>query len=220
MKGNLEARQAEMRARMAQQTQKCANKDCTHQARKGQAYCSRCTTKAIQEKLRDTLPGVISAATPKPVAETTGDGRGPSELEQNKDDARTDTENVHVSPSLSNEPSPVEITGKQYTRKEAAKLIGIGYTTLMKWEKKGVCRPRHIAFGNKYIYSEDEIEKARVYKNSEIPFDPTSPSTTEGTPRAGTLDSFAKQRGAKFALGKKVEKSVAKQLGSIGGRLV
>lgn len=207
MKGNLEARQAEMRARMQQQTQKCANKDCTHQARKGQVYCSRCTTKAIQEKLRDTLPGMKPAAPAKQVVEKQESPQQPLDLGVEID--REYPEDPHA-----------RYVEKQYSRKQAAKLIGVSQTTLIKWEKKGVCSPRHIAFGNRYIYSEEEIEKARVYRDSYLPINSAPSTAGGGATSPSTLDSFAKQRSAKFALGKKVEKSVAKQLGTIGGRLV
>lgn len=204
-KDQLELRQERMRARVQKQKEEKERRlnsrplciSCNKRAaRLNGPYCSRCTASGMVNNLRDTLPGLPTSTE---IQETISD--------------------IQHSELLSNSPPPtslmvhdeVQVPPKDvFTRSQAAGILGISATTLLRWEKKGVIpTPRRFSHNNQCVYTKEMIEIASRYKNS-VYVPPPSLAAPSGTPEAipravriGKLD-------------KSLEKAVARRLGSLG----
>lgn len=202
-KESLEARQNAMRNRVVKRNEALANRpfciSCNRRkSREDSVYCSRCTASGMVENLRDTLPGLPKEVMPRAL------NKSPMypTLDTPKSDVTIQTSNM-LTP-----PSPAE---KIYTRSDAAKIIGVSPTTLMRWERGGkIPQPRKLAYGNQCAYTDEIVKAAQAYKESYyqpehvvVPVTPGTPDQLRQTSRAIKID-------------RRIEKTVARKLGSLG----
>lgn len=172
-------------------------------ARVDSPYCSRCTAKGMVNQLRDTLPGMPA--------------QPPAQLVDNRSGYPPLTHPIPPPPPL---PLPVAETvppppaEKYYTRTEVADIIGVSNMTLIRWERKGaIPQPQRVAHNNRCVYTKEMVDMALNYKNATYtpPPPPAPPPGTPGTPAALIRTSKV---AAKFD--RKLEKAVARRLGSLG----
>ena len=108
------------------------------------------------------------------------------------------------------EQEQVDIEGKTYTRREVAQIVGVSPTSIIRWERKGVVPfPIKIAHSNKCVYTEDNLNAIKAYKEQVIhtqyvPADPKSPQ-----------ELAAKQVSQKtFKINKRLERVVSRAITS------
>lgn len=169
---------------------------CKRVARKGKPFCSRCTMIGKTEELRDALPGMTRSeakiATFKEVYGTEAKERNVVVVED---------------PNVT---STVFVQSKQdyYTRRQVCIKVGVSPTTLQRWERKGyVPMPMKVAHSGQLLYTDELIQKITEYKN--LAFTPQVQNTANQAPSPGRFRPTGK---GKFTIGKKVEKTVARNL--------
>lgn len=214
-KESLESRQEAMKIRIERDKQKKEEKlksrpiciSCNRRiAREGSPYCSRCTASGMVNNLRDTLPGLPTKEVDVELLRRSVNTISPQPdeycvTENNGECVSTDPRCMH------NQPEPAT-TKKVYTRSEVAKLLGVSASTLVRWEKKGVIPPpSRITHNNQCVYTEEMIEIGKKYKEASylppISTVPGSPGVLPRTVKSARID-------------RKLEKAVARRLGSVG----
>jgi DNA-binding XRE family transcriptional regulator len=172
---------------------------CKHRlARVNSPYCSRCTSEGLTNQLRDTLPNVIKPVLKIEVLST----------------PFTPIEKVYHKPANGKKDAPPQ-NSESYTRSQAARIIGVSSTTLMRWERRGhIPQPMRVARNNECVYTGENIEAARKYMALEYHPEQVHTPAEPGTP--ATLASTVKKS---VKVNKRLERVVATKIGRIG-RLV
>lgn len=216
-KGTLAERQEAMRQRMARRAaereQALRNRElcisCKHrQAKIGSAFCSRCSGIKLQNQLRDTLPGLS-----EPVGTVKAEIPTPTQglpLEEDNNILEVEEEKV-ATPKESKEEIQQAIADKEiFTRKEVADMLGISRGTISKWEKKGkVPAPRRTVHNNQCLYTRENIEAIKEYKDREyIPqFNLTPKDSAAAIPKV--MKSTFKQN-------RRAERAILGRIGKLG----
>lgn len=163
----------------------------SRQARKGQAFCSRCTATGLVNELRDQLPSPI------PITNLPS----PQLVHQDGNEKKDEAPTLVISPSSS------------YTRAQVVRMLGISVTTLSRWEKKGLTPPPYrVAHNNQCRYTDEMIATIKEYMTRE--YIPPPSQVHPGTPLA--LATSVKKT---VKINRRLERAVASRLGSLGRRV-
>lgn len=203
---SLAERQDEMRQRNSKQKQLehenrplCVAK-CGRFARKNSPYCSRCSQETMMQSLRDTLPGENNEES---IPIQTQLEVGVAEEEQ-----FSEPDTLPPSP-------PLPPGTRTYTRAQAAKILGVSGTTLMRAERKGIIpQPTRLRHNNQCLYTDEMIEIYKKYMSETYVPDPVDPSTS----RSISSNPFNRPLKGRVKTGKAAEKTVARRI-NLGGTL-
>lgn len=206
------------------------------QARFGSTLCSRCSFHELENKLRDTLPGMetddasggtaaVVDTTDSLIAEVDEEQFCPtcgSDDPDEKKMIKTGDPDFPMTVECSNHWHDEEHRPKTdfvkipegvntYTRRQLSDMLDVSPSTISRWERKGkIPPPIRIVHSNQYIYTDKHVEEAKKYQAlvEEFRSTPASPLSQAGR----TMNS------SKFS--RRVEKVVASRIGFRRGSLI
>lgn len=181
--------------------------------RKGSALCSRCTGTGIQTELRDALPGMEvqkHEVIKFPVVEVTSvEVNGQQIPNENLEFDNISQQDATVDYIASLDP-----TGKYYTRRQVAQILGVSTTSICRWEQKGKTpQPMKVVRTGQLFYSEEHLEKLKEFMNTVVIVQHQPRPETPENQQHDAAKFVAKKT---FKLNRGIEKAVSLQLGRGG----